>query len=454
MAGMGDDGFLLELALVGVLILLNGFFAAAEMAVVSARRSRLQALLEQGDRRAQAALRLKADPDRFLATVQIGVTVVGTLASAVGGVAAIERLEPLVASLPFPWAAAVAEPIAVIAVVCAIVYLSLVVGELVPKGLAVRNAEVWALRIAVFIEALSHVTRWAVALLTASSRLCLRALGVKDAHQQHFHTLEDLRIIAEEAQEQGVVRGGLVTGAVEFHERQVREVLTPRHRVMGLPVRATLREALKTVRESGHSRFPVYGRELEDVIGFVYAREVYEAALRNADLDLSRLTRSGLIVPENKPATELLAEMRKSGIPLAVAIDEHGTMSGIVTVEDLVEVIVGEIPDEHTAAEPLVTVLPGGDVEAEGSVPVHELNGDHRLKLPESAEYVSVAGLILDRLGTLPKPGQSLEVEGHVLTVTRMQGPRIRRVRIARRPVEATPEGAMAAAGEGRTAKR
>lgn len=449
---MRDDGFLLELALVAVLILLNGFFAAAEMAVISARRSRLQALLEEGDPRAAAALRLKADPDRFLATVQIGVTLVGTLASAVGGVAAIERLEPLVAAMPFAWAAAVAEPVAVATVVCAIAYLSLVIGELVPKGLAVRNAEAWAVRVAATIEALSHLSRRVVALLTASSGVFLRLLGVKDAHQPHFHTLEDLRIIAEEAQQQGVVGGGLVTGAVEFHERQVREVLTPRHRIVALPVRATLREALKTVRESGHSRFPVYDRDPEDMIGFVYAREVYEAALRSVDLDLSRLTRSGLVVPEKKPATELLAEMRKSGVPLAAAVDEHGTLAGIVTVEDLVEVIVGEIPDEHRATEPLVAVQPDGVVEADGSVPVHELN-EHGLKLPESSEYVSVAGLIFDRLAALPRPGQGVEIDGHTLTVLTMHGPRIRRVRIVRGPAEAGA-AEVAEVGAGRSGAR
>jgi len=174
---VGDDGFLLELALIGLLILLNAFFAGAEIAVVSARTARLRGLAEEGDRRAAAALRLKEDPDRFLATVQIGVTLVGTLASAVGGVAAIEKLEPAIAALPWPWLRVAAEPIAVGIVVFTIAYLSLVVGELVPKSLAVRHAETIALRVAPIVEGISRVARPAVSALTASARVLLRLLG-------------------------------------------------------------------------------------------------------------------------------------------------------------------------------------------------------------------------------------------------------------------------------------
>jgi putative hemolysin len=428
---MSDDGAALELALVGVLILLNGFFAAAEIAIVSARRSRLQALAEEGRRGALAALRLKADLDRFLATVQIGVTVVSTLASTVGGVAAIERLEPLIASLGAPWARQVAEPAAVGIVVLTIAYLSLVVGELVPKSLAVRNAEALAVWVAPVIEALSRVSRAAVAALTASSRLCLRLLGHREASAQPFHTLEDLRAIAEEAQDQGVVHGHLVAAAVGFHDRQVREVLTPRIRIRALPVDADLRQAVKTVRESGHSRFPVYREVLDDAVGFVYARDIYAAALDGVDVDLATLVRQSLVVPLTKAATALLAEMRKSGIPMALAVDEHGTLAGLVTIEDLVEVIVGEIRDEHAGAHELVTRLPGGVIEAEGSTPLHELNEDEGLDLPESSDYVTLAGLILERLGSLPRPGEAVEIAPYVLTVLRVDDRRVSRVRIA-----------------------
>ena len=435
---MGDDGFLIELALVVLLILLNGFFAATEIAVVSARRSRLQSRAEQGERKALAALRLKDDMDRFLATVQIGVTVVSTLASAVGGVAAIERLEPLIASLAVPWAAAVAEPVAVALVVAGIAYLSLVIGELVPKGLAVRHAEGWAVRVAPTIEAISRITRPVVTFLTASSRVCLRLLGRQDPDYKPFHTLEDLRAIAEEAQQQGVVQGDLVTGAVEFHERQVREVVTPPPRVVALTMRTTVEEALRVVRESGHSRFPLRGESTDDIVGFVYARDIYEVALHRTSFDLPKLVRNALVVPESKAATALLADMRRSGVPMAIAIDEHGVFAGLVTVEDLVEVIVGEIRDEHPGARDLVEVLPAGALEAEGTVPVHVLNDDYGVRLPESSQYVSIAGLVLDRLGALPRVGDRVRVPPYRVTVLHMDGVRVARIRIERQDPEVT----------------
>ena len=427
---MADDGFIFELLLVGVLIVLNGFFAAAEIAIVSARPGRLQALAAEGHRGAKVALKLKADPDRFLATVQIGVTVVGTLASAVGGVAAIERLEPWFASTPAPWAARLAEPLAVGTVVFSIAYLSLVVGELVPKALAVRQAEALALWMAPAVDGLSRMTRWAVALLTASSRLFLRVLRSKEPSGPAFHALEDLRALAKEAQQQGVVKGDLLTSAVEFHEREVREILTPRPRIKALTVSASLAEALRVVRESGHSRFPVYEGSPDNVIGFVYARDVYEAALEGTPLDLASRVRPALMVPGTKPASDLLADMRKDGIQMALAVDEHGGLLGLLTLEDLVEVIVGEMRDEHEIPEEPVKRLGGGRFEAEGSVPVHLLNDDHGMRLPESPAYVTLAGLILHRRGSFPRAGERVSVASLLLTVLAMDGFRIARVRI------------------------
>lgn len=436
-----DDGFALEVVLVGLLILLNGFFAAGEIAIVTASAARLQSLAETGNRRARSALRLKADPDRFLATVQIGVTMAGTLASAVGGVAAIERLEPAIGGLG-PWGAQIAEPVAVGVVVFMIAYLSLIVGELVPKSLAVRNAEALALWMAPKIETLSRLSGPAVAVLTASSGLFLRLFGQKIENYRPFHTLEDLRAIAVQAEQQGVVKGDLVSGAIEFHEREVREILTPRPRIQGLPLGVALPEALRTIAESGHSRFPVYAASLDELVGFVYARDVYELALSGRALDLSKLVRPALMVQETKMATALLAEMRKGGVPMAFVFNEHGVFAGLVTMEDLVEVIVGEIRDEHKAAEDLVRVVSSKVLEAEGSIPVHELNSDHGLKLPESADYVTLAGLVLDRLGALPRVGEAVDVPPYILTVIGVDGRRISRVRI-------TTTSEMAVAPEG-----
>lgn len=434
-----DDGFLLELALIAVLILLNGFFAAAEIAVVTVSRGRLKALADQGSRGAARVLRLREDPDRFLATVQVGITLVGTLASAVGGVAAIERLEPWLAAGPVPWARTVAEPVAVVVVVVAIAYLSLIVGELVPKSLALRHAEGLALLVAPVVDGLRVVAGPVVGFLTASSRLVLRLLGSGGARVvAPHHTRDDLRAIVEEAEEQGVVSGELVAGAIEFHEREVREVLTPRPRIRVLRRAAGPEELAATLRESGHTRYPVVEKDLDDLLGYVYGRDVFAALLRGGPVDLAPLLRQPLLVPGTKPATELLQEMRRNREQLAMVVSEHGSVEGLVTLEDLVEVIVGEIPDEaeDVQAEPRVRVISEDRLECDGSVPIHEIQAEHGLDLPESPDYVTVAGLLLDRLGRMAVPGDQVEVGPHRITALRLSGNRVERVRVEVVPAE------------------
>jgi len=429
---VSGDGFLVELVLIAVLILLNGFFAGAEIAVISARPSRIRPLAERGDRRAASLLRLKAEPDRFLATVQIGVTVVGTLASAVGGVAAVERLEPLFASVPVPWVRDVAEPLAVGCVVLVIAYASLVVGELAPKSLAMRHAETLALLVARPIEWLSRASRAAVTLLTASTGLLLRLVGQRAKEASPFHTLDDLRAVVREAERQGLAAGALVRGVFEIQDAAVREILTPRSEVVGLARRASLREAVRVARESGYSRFPVYDGTLDDVQGLVHARDVYEAALRGDSADIGGLVRPALVVPETKKASELLAEIRRAGIHMAMVVDEHGSIVGLATLEDVFEIIVGDIEDEHEAPAERVRRLNEGVLDVDASVSVRELNAEQDLVLPESDAYVTLAGLLLDRLGAMPRGGERVEAPPYRLTVAAVDGRRITRARIER----------------------
>jgi putative hemolysin len=427
---MGGDGFVFELALVVVLILLNGFFAGAEIAVIAARPSRIRALADRGSRRAAALLRLKAEPDRFLATVQIGVTVVGTLASAVGGVAAIERLEPVLASMPIAWVRDIAEPLAVACVVFVISYASLVVGELAPKSLAVRHAEVLGLLIARPIEWLSRVSGSVVTLLTASTGVLLRLIGQKTQSESPFHTLEDLRALVREAEEQGLVAGALVRGVFEIQDCEVRAIMTPRSRVVGLPGTATLAEAVRIARESGYSRLPVYDNTLDDVLGWVHARDLYEAALAGQVGGIASLVRPALVVPSTKKASDLLGEIRRARIHMASVVDEHGSSVGVVTLEDLFEIIVGDIEDEHEEPAQRVQVLGDGILETDASRSIRELNAEHNLVLPEAATYVTLAGLVLDRLGRFARVGESVDATPYRLSVVAIDGRRITRVRI------------------------
>ncbi|MCL4819393.1 MAG: hemolysin family protein [Vicinamibacteria bacterium] len=425
---MNDEGLAVELILVALLILFNGFFAGAELALVSARRSRLQSLARDGDRRAVAALKLLDDPDRFLATVQIGVTLVGTLASAVGGVAAVEKLEPMVAELPYAWARAVAEPVAVSLVVFCIAYASLVVGELAPKQLAVRHAETFALLVARPIAWLAGFSGPVVGLLNASSGLFLRLFGQRAQRANAFHTLDDLRALVREAEEQGIAEKGLLAGAIEFHDRDVREILTPVNRMRFVRLGAPIEDALVVARQTGHTRFPVIEGTVDDVVGLVRARDLYEAA-RSGRRALDRtLVQPVALVPWTKMATSLLAEMKRSHCQMAVAVDEHGMVKGLVTLEDLVEVIIGEIRDEHEVPEEPVKRLADGSLEAEGSVRLADLNERWGFALPESNDYVTLAGLVLHELGRMGAAGDEVTVGGVRLRVVAVEGRRITRV--------------------------
>jgi putative hemolysin len=427
---VSGDGFATELALVALLIVLNGFFAGAEIAVISARPSRVRPLAERGDRRALALLRLKSDPDRFLATVQIGVTVVGTLASAVGGVAAVERLEPVFAAAPISWVREAAEPLAVGCIVFLISYASLVVGELVPKSLAVRHAETLALVVARPVERLSRITRIAVGVLTASTRALLRLIGQKTQVHIPFHSLEDLRAIVREAEVQGLVAGALVRGVFEIQDREVRALMTPRSHVVGIPRAATLAEALQIVKDSGYSRFPVYGRTPDHVLGIAFAREFYEAAQGGQTGGIDPFIRPTLLVPERRTAFDLLGEMRRAQLHMALIVDEHGVMVGVVTLEDLFEVVVGSIEDERDVPRPRVQRLADGCLLADGMTSLRELNSAHGLRLPESDHYVTIAGLVLEHLGSLPHGGEVIEIPLQRLTVVGVGGKRITHVRI------------------------
>lgn len=357
------------------------------------------------------------------------------MASAIGGIAAIERLEPLLLSAaPLPWLRDLAEPLAVGTVVFTIAYLSLVVGELVPKSLALRHAETIAMRVARPIELLARVSGPALTVLAASSRLFLRPLGLQGGPPSPFHTLDDLKAIVREAEDQGLVHGELLSGALTFHDRDVRQVLTPRNRIDFIALDMSIEQAMDRMAESGHSRYPVYDGNPENVTGFLYAHDLFAAARSGQRSELKTLVRPALIMPAGKAATALLAEMRDSHSQMALIVDEHGSLVGLVTLEDLLEVIVGEIQDEHRGREERLVRLPGGAMEIDGVFPVHELNTNHELGLPESPRYVTIAGLLLQRLGSLPKAGDTLSLPPYTITVIRMHGHRIARVRVDRDP--------------------
>lgn len=422
--------------LIGTLILLNGFFAGAEIALISARRSRIQQLAATGDGRARRVSLLQEDPERFLATVQIGVTFVGTLASAVGGATAIQVLSPLVRQIPLPALRSVAEVTALAAVVVAITYATLILGELVPKSLALRHAEPFALWVAGPLDRLARVSSLLVRFLTASNRLVLRLLGQPEAAQRAFVSEEELKHMLQEGRAQGIfdkTEEELIHSVFEFTEASVKEVMMPRPRIQAIDVETPVDQVLTFVIETGKSRYPVYRNSLDEVLGILYDRDLFRLLAEKKPIVLTEILRPAFFAPETAQVSHLLKEMQRRRMPLALVVDEYGGLEGLVTIEDVIEEIVGEIQDEADREPRPVERLRDGSYIVDASISIRDLAEQHHLQFPESAEYETLAGFVLAQLQRIPRGGEIVTHGDFRLTIVDMDGRRIARVKVERR---------------------
>jgi putative hemolysin len=431
------DTIWLELALIAIAMLANGYFAGSEIAVVSSRVGRLIALREAGWPGAASALRLKEAPDAFLATIQIAITSVGTLASAVGGAAAVEALTPALATLPIPGAPRWAGPASLALVVLVITYGSLVVGELVPKALALRNPERFACFVARPVELLSRLSGRLVRFLSVSTNLVLRILGQgSTGGEQMPVSEEDVKYLLKEGAARGVFEheeAALVHSVFEFTDTQVREIMIPRPGILGLEATTPPGSVLARVAELGKSRFPVYRDSIEHTIGVVTLKDLVRGLARAETLDLARLARPPLFVPETLLISHLLRQFRQVRQEFAMVVDEYGSIAGLVTLEDVVAEIVGPLPGESDATSEVgVSRFPDGSLLLDGMLSVEDARERFGLPVPESIEYQTVAGFILHRLAAIPAPGTCVDLSGWRLTVVEMEGPRIAKIKAQR----------------------
>lgn len=429
-------GLWLEAILIGTLILLNGFFAGAEVALISARRSRIQQLAAGGDGRAQHVAALQEDPDRFLATVQIGVTFVGTLASAVGGAAAVRALSPVIREIPIPGLRAAAEPVALAVVVVVLTYITLIVGELAPKSLALRHAVNLALWVAGPIDRLARSTSPLVRFLTASNRLVLRLLGQKGAAERAFVSEEEVKHMLQEGRVQGVfdkTEEELIHSVFEFTEASVKEVMIPRPRIEAVDVETPVEHILAYIIETGKSRYPVYRNSLDEVLGILYDKDLFRLLAEKKPILLTEILRPVFFAPETAQVSHLLKEMQKRRMPMALVVDEYGGVKGLVTIEDLIEEIVGEIQDEADREHRPVERLRDGSHLVDASISIRDLAEQHHLPFPESAEYETLAGFLLSQLERIPRGGEIVTYQDWRLTIVDMDGRRIARVKVERR---------------------
>lgn len=428
------DNVWLEAALIFLLILANGFFAASEIAVIATRKSRIEALLEKGVRSAAVMARLKDDPDRFLATVQIGVTVVGSLASAIGGAAAVGFLTPYFQALPIPWIARWANALAIVVVVLPISYLSLVLGELVPKSLALRFSEQIGLLVARPIDFLARAAAPLVRALTASSNAALRVFGGREAEGASFISVEEVKSLIREGAAKGIfneTEKQLIHSVFEFADTPVKAVMVPRTEIHALDINTPFDEAAKSFVESGFSRIPVYDSELDRIVGFLYNKDIFKALQEKKEVRIRDYLHPAFFVPSTLPISELLKQLQRRRLAMAIVVNEFGEVEGLATLEDLLEEIVGEIRDEYDREERgPVERLADGSLVIQGSALLKTLKSDYNLPFDESPDYHTLAGFVLAKLKRIPRGGEFVEENGYRLTIVDMEGRRILKVKL------------------------
>lgn len=426
-----------------LLVLLNAIFAAAEMAIATARRSRLQARSEDGDRGSDAALRLQDDPNRFLSTIQIGITLVGTLAAVYSG----DSLEEPLAAFYGPWLGEWSRVAIFLTVVVGVSFLQLVLGELVPKRIGMQSAESIASFLSRPMLALARLAQPVVSLLSGCTNLILWALR-RNRMPEETVTQEDIRHMVRESAEHGEIQEheeDLIHSVFDMGEKLVRQLRTPRTDVVGVDLERDLTEQLPSLMESGYSRFPAYRGDLDHIEGVILAKDLFRSCLRDGNAPQPQeLVRPLLLVPENTRALRLLQQMQKEHQHLAVVVNEHGIFEGIVTFEDLLEEIVGEIQDETDEdADPDIVATGGGSWLVSGTTPISKLKEAFEIdQLPQEHEghYDTLAGMLLSLMGRIPSTGETAESNGFVYRVVDMDGLRIDKVeitRLSREPKEA-----------------
>jgi putative hemolysin len=425
-----------ELIILVILVLLNAVFVAAEIALVTVRRTRIEQLVDEGRRGARRVRDLIAQPGRFLAVIQLGITFIGFLAAAFAGVSLSRELSVLLAGLaPIRQ---YADAIALIIVTALLSFVTIVFGELVPKTLALAHPERFSLALAGPVDVIGRVLRPIVWVLTQVTNGVNRVLGVSDIDQNQIST-EELKLLVERGGEQGILEAEeeqMIHAVIELGDRRVHEVMVPRTAMVALPVTATFDEAIDTVVEGGHSRVPMYQESVDEIVGILYAKDLLPFLKEAPDPRpaLRSMLRTPVFVPESLTIDDLLHELQRRKVHIAIVLDEYGGTAGLVTIEDLLEEIVGEIQDEYDTEEPMIVRLSDDEARIDGRASVDDLTElfETSLELEDEDEYDTVGGLIYHRVGGVPSPGDQVEVDGLRLTVETTDGRRVGKVLVVR----------------------
>jgi putative hemolysin len=431
---------ILQLVVVLFLVIIEAVFVAAEISLVSLRHSRIEQLIDEGQRGAHRVRRLVQDPARFLAVAQIGVTFVGFLASAYAAVNLAERLAVVLRNIPVLKDAAAGIALLIVTILLSLFFI--VFGELVPKTLALARPDRVALALAGPIDVLGRILAPLVSSLTWLTRKIAGGFGTDVALQAQISS-QELKLIVERGGEQGILEAEeeqMISAVIELGERRLHEIMVPRTDMTALPVTASMDEVIDTFVREGHSRIPVYKETIDEIIGILLAKDLLPF-LKGPDQkpNLRKLLRPPLFVPESMSIDDLLHKLQGRRVHLAIVLDEYGGTAGMVTIEDLLEEIVGEIQDEYDEEEPMTVRLSDDEARIDGRAPVDDLGELFDVELAgleDSEEYDTVGGLIYHRIGGVPRPGDQvhLDEQGLTLTVESTDGRRVGKVLVVRAP--------------------
>jgi len=435
MDSIGD--LLLSLVILVLLVGVNAFFAMSELAIISVNSKKIERIAESGSKKAKHLLELVSSESSFLATIQVGVTLSGFLSSAVAADKFAGILSEALSFLPI--SKSLISGISLVVITLILSYFTLIFGELVPKRIAMKNSEKIALKVANPVWGFSKAMKFFVAFLAASTNGVLKVIGLGGKDTEEAVTEEDIMLLVDEGEETGAIEQhekDMIENILQFDDKDVKEIMTPRPDMVMLSVESTVEQALTLVREEGFSRIPVYRKDFDDIIGIVYVKDLIEEFLDgNKDKSVETLLRKPIYVPESKLCSKLLKELQEEKIHIAIVIDEYGGTSGLVTMEDLLESIVGEIEDEMDEEEKEIEEISKDTYMVDGKTSVEKLEKELGITLPVEEDFDSdtVAGWVLEHLETIPEEGEKivLPVEnGFEVSVEEMDDHRISKVLI------------------------
>ncbi len=422
-----------ELMLLVLLIALNAFFAASEIALISLNENKLRYMAEEGNKKASQLLKILGDPSKYLATIQIGITLAGFLASAFAADTFAEPLVKLIKKTQIPVSETVLKNIAVIFITLVLSYFTLIFGELVPKRLAMKKTETISFFVVSPLIALSTVTSPFVKLLSVSTNFVVRLFGIDPAAEEEMVTEEEIRMLVDVGEEKGAIDENereMINNIFEFDNKEVCDIMTHRTEIVGIPITASIKEIMDIVKEAKFTRYPVYEENIDDIIGILNIKDFIQLTEDRNDFCLKNIIRQPYYVPSSKKADELFRELQSTKTHMAVVIDEYGGTAGIVTIEDLLEEIVGNIFDEYDEEEKEFEKLDENTFIISGVTSLDRVTEVLDVDLPVD-DYDTLSGFIIGQLGRIPEEGETPEVEFEeiVFKVEKVEEKRIARVK-------------------------